>query len=114
MTDTDLITADDRAPRNEAPAAVETPSDSGAKRGGSLATMVLPELRTLATQAGVKGTSGMRKGELIAAIREAQGGNGGRSGGDERSRPAQAEARSDSPAEGAAGARSEAKSEAKS
>lgn len=37
---------------------------------GSLATMVLPELRALANRAGVKGTSGMRKNELIAAIEE--------------------------------------------
>lgn len=32
--------------------------------------MVLPELRALANRAGVKGTSGMRKNELIAAIEE--------------------------------------------
>jgi transcription termination factor Rho len=32
--------------------------------------MVLPELRALANEVGVKGTSGMRKNELIAAIRE--------------------------------------------
>ena len=55
--------------------------------GGSLATMVLPELRALASQVGVKGTSGMRKGELIAAIREirrADPRNGGRSGGSDQ------------------------------
>ena len=61
MTDTDLITADDA-------------STSTAGDGGSLATMVLPELRALANQVGVKGTSGMRKNELIAAIRENQNG----------------------------------------
>ena len=68
MTDTDLITADDRT----------------RETGGELSTMVLPELRALATRVGVKGTSGMRKGELIAAIRDNQsGGNGGgaRNGG---------------------------------
>jgi transcription termination factor Rho len=38
--------------------------------------MVLPELRALANRSGVKGTSGMRKSELIAAIRETrQGGH---------------------------------------
>ncbi len=36
--------------------------------------MVLPELRALANRVGVKGTSGMRKGDLIAAIRETQNG----------------------------------------
>ncbi|MGB8506001.1 MAG: transcription termination factor Rho [Mycobacterium sp.] len=40
---------------------------------GALATMVLPELRALANEVGVKGTSGMRKNELIAAIRERRG-----------------------------------------
>jgi transcription termination factor Rho len=35
--------------------------------------MVLPELRALANQVGVKGTSGMRKNELIAAIKEVRG-----------------------------------------
>ena len=85
MTDTDLITAGDSAPQPDAPAVVSQPSsppeqaartaDAGAT--GSLTTMVLPELRALANRVGVKGTSGMRKGDLIAAIREAQnGGNG--------------------------------------
>ncbi len=45
-----------------------------APKTGSLSTLVLPELRALATQVGVKGTSGMRKSELIAAIQEVQGG----------------------------------------
>ena len=81
MTDTDLITAENHA----APA-----------EGGSLATMVLPELRALASQVGVKGTSGMRKGELIAAINEIRGGgsrNGGHAGenGGERARAEQPE-----------------------
>ncbi|MGH3677069.1 MAG: transcription termination factor Rho [Mycobacterium sp.] len=39
----------------------------------SLSTMVLPELRALANEVGVKGASGMRKSELIAAIRERRG-----------------------------------------
>ncbi|PTR23015.1 transcription termination factor Rho [Rhodococcus sp. OK519] len=36
--------------------------------------MVLAELRSLAGELGIKGTSGMRKGDLIAAIKERQGG----------------------------------------
>ena len=52
-------------------------TDTDRAGDGSLATKVLPELRALATQAGVKGTSGMRKGELIAAIQGSRsGGNG--------------------------------------
>jgi len=69
VTDTDLIAAENHTP------------PEGAGGGGSLATMVLPELRVLAGQVGVKGTSGMRKGELIAAITEIRGGgspNGGK------------------------------------
>ncbi|WP_396939586.1 transcription termination factor Rho [Mycolicibacterium sp.] len=91
MTDTDLITAAERAPQTEAPAVTaESAPDSrpdtspqAAPSGdagptGSLSTMVLPELRALANRVGVKGTSGMRKSDLIAAIKEHQnGGNGG-------------------------------------
>ncbi|MUL66959.1 transcription termination factor Rho [Mycobacterium sp. CBMA 234] len=66
MTDTDLFTADGNtdAPATEAPAA---------GRSGSLTSLLLPDLRALAAEAGVKGTSGMRKSELIAAIREHRG-----------------------------------------
>ncbi|MGV1089502.1 MAG: Rho termination factor N-terminal domain-containing protein, partial [Mycobacterium sp.] len=78
MTDTDLITAAGRT--------------SGADAGdGSLATMVLPELRALASKAGVKGTSGMRKGDLIAAIRDSRSGNGGQGAAGREDRPAQSE-----------------------
>ena len=42
--------------------------------------MVLPELRALANSVGVKGTSGMRKGDLISAIRETRGGGGSQRG----------------------------------
>ena len=100
MTDTDLITAGDSTEQTglpdsvvtdiSAPAATEpeistapsadatAPEISAAPvtdaannaSDGSLSTMVLPELRALANRAGVKGTSGMRKSELIAAIHE--------------------------------------------
>ena len=58
MTDTDLST----------PAA--------APRG--LSTMLLPQLRGLAGELGIKGTSGMRKGDLIDAIRTHQSGGAAR------------------------------------
>ena len=78
MTDTDLITADERA-EQASPKTVTTdsPEPSGAT-GASLSTMVLPELRELAGRVGVKGTSGMRKSDLIAAIREHQSGGASR------------------------------------
>ncbi len=86
MTDTDIITAEDSAPDKPSQAPVNPPAESG-----SLATMVLPELRAMASRAGVKGTSGMRKSDLIAAIRDSQNGGGSHGGADAaraESRPA--------------------------
>ena len=77
MTDTDIITAEDSAPGKPSQAPVNQPAESG-----SLATMVLPELRAMASRAGVKGASGMRKSDLIAAIRDSQNGGGSRGGAD--------------------------------
>jgi len=66
-TPSNAVTTDTPEARNNTPEAKINASD------GSLSTMVLPELRALANQAGVKGTSGMRKNELIAAIQEIRG-----------------------------------------
>src|ERR1700733_10302955 len=56
------------------PAAVAPVSNVAAsERTGSLTAMVLPDLRALANEVGVKGASAMRKSELIAAIREQRG-----------------------------------------
>jgi transcription termination factor Rho len=90
VTDTDLVTAGDSTENDKLsnPVTPETSSENDAHSNasdGSLATMVLPELRALANRSGVKGTSGMRKSELIAAIRETrQGGhaNGASPNGD--------------------------------
>ncbi len=75
MTDTDLFTADESTDGNQLSNAVttDTPDVKTNVSVGALSTMVLPELRALANQAGVKGTSGMRKNELIAAIKESRG-----------------------------------------
>jgi len=75
VTDTDLITAGESTDGNQLPDSVtsDTPDVPTNAAAGSLSTMVLPELRALANQAGVKGTSGMRKNELIAAIQETRG-----------------------------------------
>ena len=64
MTDTDLITAPSVADDQGAPKT---------KPRAGLSGMVLTELRSLAGELGIKGTSGMRKGDLIAAIKERQG-----------------------------------------
>ncbi|HEY7273244.1 MAG TPA: transcription termination factor Rho [Actinoplanes sp.] len=46
------------------------------RRGGTgLSAMLLPELQSLAASLGISGTARMRKGELIAAITERQGGS---------------------------------------
>ena len=86
MTETDLVTADDSTENHKLSNSVTTDSSadhdaSGSATeantsgsDGSLSTMVLPELRALANRAGVKGTSGMRKNELIAAIKESRQG----------------------------------------
>nr|WP_225954044.1 transcription termination factor Rho [Kibdelosporangium phytohabitans] len=53
-------------------------SNGGApRRRAGLSGMVLAELRELAGTLGITGTTGMRKGDLIAAIKERQGGSGG-------------------------------------
>ena len=107
MTETDLITAHDRTPKADSSAAVspESPAEPAAKASGSgsLATMVLPELRALASQVGVKGTSGMRKGDLIEAIRDVQSGSraSGASNGGAQDSPAPAESAAPSRQDGA-------------
>jgi transcription termination factor Rho len=82
VTDTDLFTAGESTDDNQLSEAVTTDTpDVKTNASGSLSTMVLPELRALANQAGVKGTSGMRKNELIAAIQEIRGHANGTSAG---------------------------------
>ncbi|SDE48146.1 transcription termination factor Rho [Rhodococcus tukisamuensis] len=88
MTDTDLIAppALDSAASavtsetsgsqtsDSAPAVAAATKRADARRGAGLSGMVLAELRGLAGELGIKGTSGMRKGDLIAAIKDRQGG----------------------------------------
>ena len=65
-----------------APAADSAPpKGSDAATGGALTGLRLPQLQAIATQLGVKGTSKMRKGDLLEAIRSHQGGGAGRAAG---------------------------------
>ncbi|MEH3155776.1 MAG: transcription termination factor Rho [Gordonia paraffinivorans] len=74
MTDTDLIST----PAPEAAPPADAPARSGRSRGTGLNAMVLTELRQLAGELGIRGTSGMRKGDLVAAIaaRQSTGSSG--------------------------------------
>jgi transcription termination factor Rho len=51
-------------------------TDRRNRKGTGLDAMVLAELKQLASSLGIKGTGGMRKSQLIDAIRTAQGGAG--------------------------------------
>ncbi|TQK28283.1 transcription termination factor Rho [Arthrobacter sp. SLBN-53] len=80
MTDTDLISAADSgsAPSEAVNSTNAAPSAGASRsRSGSLTSMLLPDLRALASEVGVKGTSGMRKSDLIAAIKEQRGESAG-------------------------------------
>ena len=65
MTDTDLITSSGHDAAATAP-----------RRRGGLTGMVLADLRTLAAELGIGDTAGMRKGDLIVAIKQRQAGSG--------------------------------------
>jgi transcription termination factor Rho len=62
------------ADANAAENTARTSANGGTKRRAGLTGMVLAELRELAGQLGITGTAGMRKGDLIAAIKERQSG----------------------------------------
>ncbi len=46
------------------------------RSGAGLSSMVLPDLKAMATSMGIKGISAMRKGDLVAAISARQSGSG--------------------------------------
>ena len=72
MSNTDLLSGD---VDNQAVSSTEESNGAAApkRRTGGLSGMVIAELRQLAGELGVGETTGMRKGDLIAAIRERQG-----------------------------------------
>ncbi|WP_043607122.1 Rho termination factor N-terminal domain-containing protein, partial [Cellulomonas carbonis] len=47
---------------------------ASAARSGALSALRLPELQALAAELGLRGTSGMRKSDLVSAIRERRAG----------------------------------------
>ena len=50
-----------------------TETSSAARSSESLSGMLLPELKAMAAKLGIAGTSGMRKGDIVAAISAHQG-----------------------------------------
>jgi transcription termination factor Rho len=86
VSNTDLLSSDAVSAASSAASSSGSESHAAAngaaprKRAG-LSGMVLAELRELAGELGLRGTAGMRKGDLIAAIKERQAGGSGRTNG---------------------------------
>ncbi|PWD42653.1 transcription termination factor Rho [Gordonia paraffinivorans] len=96
MTDTDLITApaEQESAGSAGPESGQTATKTRSRARTGLSGMVLSELRTVAGELGIKGTSGMRKGDLIAAIKERQAAGGAGAKADAKSESAEAKAES--------------------
>ncbi|MEG3635143.1 transcription termination factor Rho [Micromonospora palythoicola] len=74
MSDTTDVTSDVSNVAGDA----TTAAPARRRRSGTgLSAMLLPELQSLAASLGISGTARMRKGELISAITERQGGTAG-------------------------------------
>jgi transcription termination factor Rho len=116
--------ADSRAGETAPSAASAAPSGSGAalpsgsggtvtsgasRRGGTgLSAMLLPDLQRLAQSMGIMGTGRMRKGQVIAAIEERQGGGTAQGGAAVSSQtPERAASRSRGEGGGSRGARND-------
>ncbi|ONM46968.1 transcription termination factor Rho [Nocardia donostiensis] len=81
MTDTDLLATPGVDSKTQPSGGRESDSGQISKMSehtdvarSGLTGMLLPQLRALAGELGIRGTSGMRKGDLIAAIKENQAG----------------------------------------
>ena len=75
MSNTELLSGDldtQGAPDAE-PGSQANGTAAPKRRAGGLSGMVIADLRELANELGIADTKGMRKGDLIAAIRERQG-----------------------------------------
>jgi len=103
----------DQPPADEAGTAVP-PSDNGTatRRRGGLSGMVMAELRQLAGQLGVPSIAGLRKNELITAIKERQGTVPGQRRAVAEQLPLEGAQTPSVPADAQAGGRQEAPAEA--
>ena len=102
---TDIIDSHDAAPTTDAPSEDGRASSGSRARSGGLNTKLMPELKQIAAGLGIK-TGGMKKADLVGAIKAAQaGGQGGQA--------AQAAQGSDKAAEKNGAAREEKRPEAR-
>jgi transcription termination factor Rho len=76
------------------PAAPEASTNAPKKRGGGLNSMLIADLKSMASGMGIAGAGSMKKAQLVDAIKSAQGSGGQRSTG--RSQAAQDSAAQDS------------------
>ncbi|MDT4989880.1 MAG: transcription termination factor Rho, partial [Micromonosporaceae bacterium] len=77
MSDTTDVTSDVSGDRSSVVAEGAGPTATARRRrsGSGLTAMLLPELQNLASSLGISGIARMRKGELVAAIQDRQGGD---------------------------------------
>ncbi len=121
MTDTDLLATpgvdtDARTSGRESDSGqISKMSEQTDVARSGLTGMLLPQLRALAGELGIRGTSGMRKGDLIAAIKENQASGSGKParGGRSETTPADAQDEAKAAAPKAGGEPAAAKSETK-
>ncbi|MGA6208198.1 transcription termination factor Rho [Nocardia testacea] len=106
MTDTDLLATpgveSDSEPsgnRESDSGQISSKMSENTDIGSGLTGMLLPQLRALAGELGIRGTSGMRKGDLIAAIKENQAGRPAAAERSTRAKAAKERKTADQPAE---------------
>src|SRR6516225_10102170 len=73
LSDADPASEDSPSGHPAADSAASAPRSSG-RHGGDLSKLRVSDLQGLAQQLGISGTARMRKGDLVAAIQERQGG----------------------------------------
>ena len=84
-----------------------TETTQNTRKSGSISTMLLPELKSLASSMGIPGASGMRKADLVSAINAKQG--GGSSSRSERTSTSNSESPAREPQVADSGDRSESR-----
>ncbi|WP_435824978.1 transcription termination factor Rho [Nocardia rhamnosiphila] len=106
MTDTDLLATpgveSDSEPsgnRESDSGQISSKMSENTDIGSGLTGMLLPQLRALAGELGIRGTSGMRKGDLITAIKENQAGRPAAAERSTRAKAAKERKTADQPAE---------------